>query len=166
MHNVILIIVSSKWSSSFFPELFRRNKFLAACCSSFQPIISELFILSFQLSFSKSYRCIVQISSNQFMISSFSGSKMPPSIFIRFSYSSRWIVPLLCSFSIIMVVLSRFFFFDYHINSFVLSNPTGGSWRLLQVLCYIPSQSFSRRISSMPNPLLVINLNWWRIRIP
>ena len=38
-----------------------------------ESINSGLFILSFQLSFSKSYRCIPQISSNQFMISSFSG---------------------------------------------------------------------------------------------
>ena len=37
-----------------------------------EPIISEeLFILSLQLSFSKSYQCIVQTFSFQFMISSF-----------------------------------------------------------------------------------------------
>ena len=35
-------------------------------------IISGLFVLSFHLSLSKSYRCIVQITSNQFMASSFS----------------------------------------------------------------------------------------------
>ena len=39
---------------------------------SLELIISELFILSFQLSFSKSYRCIAHIISIQFMISSFS----------------------------------------------------------------------------------------------
>ena len=37
----------------------------------------DFFVLSFQLSFSKSYRCITQISSNQFMISSFSCIKFP-----------------------------------------------------------------------------------------
>ena len=57
------------------------------CENSFQPsgaihesfqfdspkvIISEdLFVLNIQLSFSKSYRCIIQVFSNQFMISSF-----------------------------------------------------------------------------------------------
>ena len=35
-------------------------------------IISGLFILSFQLSFSKSYWCIIQVLSNQLMFSSFS----------------------------------------------------------------------------------------------
>ena len=35
-------------------------------------IISGLLILSFQISFSKSYRCIIQVFSNQFVISSFS----------------------------------------------------------------------------------------------
>ena len=42
-----------------------------------EPIISELFILSFQLSFSKSYRCIIQVFSNQLVISSFSCIKFP-----------------------------------------------------------------------------------------
>ena len=37
------------------------------------------------------------------------------------SNSSRWIVPLLLSFSILMVVRSRFHFLRYHINSFVVS---------------------------------------------
>ena len=32
-------------------------------------------------------------------------------------------------------------------------------------LRHVTSQSFSRRISSMQNPLLVINLIWWRISI-
>ena len=44
-----------------------------------------------------------------------------------FSNSSRWIVPLLISFSILTVVRSRVRFLRYHIDSFVLSNPTGGS---------------------------------------
>ena len=36
------------------------------------PSSQNLFILSFQLSFSKSYRCIIPVLSNQFMISLFS----------------------------------------------------------------------------------------------
>ena len=42
------------------------------------------------------------------------------------------------NFRILTVDRSRFFFFGYHFNSFVLFNPTGGSWRLSQVLCYTP----------------------------
>ena len=37
-----------------------------------EPIISDLFILSFQLSFSKSYQCIAQVFPSQLVISSFS----------------------------------------------------------------------------------------------
>ena len=32
----------------------------------------------------------------------------------------------------------------YHIISFVLSNPTGGSWRLSQALCYTPLVLFKK----------------------
>ena len=55
----------------------------------------------------------------------------------------------------------------YHINSFVsFQNSTGGCWRPSSSLRYISiCNHFSMRISSMPNLLLVINLNWWRIRI-
>ena len=49
-------------------------------------------------------------------------------------------------------------------NSFVLFKPTGGSWRFSQV-CVISILILFTRISSMPNPLLVINLIWWRISI-
>ena len=38
---------------------------------SLQAIFSDLSILSFQLSFSKSYRCIIQVFSNQLGVSSF-----------------------------------------------------------------------------------------------
>ena len=81
-----------------------------------------------------------------------------------FSNSSRWIVPLLLSFSILTAVCSRFLFLFSHINLFVVSIPP--------VVPSIPSQVyaislliFSTRISSMLNPLLVINLSWWRIHI-
>ena len=43
-------------------------------------------------------------------------------------------------------------------------NSTGGWWRFSKV-CAISILILSMRISSMPNLLLVINLNWWRISI-
>ena len=74
------------------------------------------------LSFSKSYRCIIQVWSNQLRISSFTCIYILSSIFVFFfSNSTRWIVPLLLSFSILTVVRSRFHFLRYHINSFVVS---------------------------------------------
>ena len=59
-----------------------------------------------------------------------------------FSNSSRWIVPLLHSFSILMVVSSRFLFLRYHINSFVLSSPTGDSLKTVSSLRYISLNPF------------------------
>ena len=54
-------------------------------------IISGLFILSFQLLFSKSYRCIIQIFYNQLVISSFSCIKFPQvSSFIFQFFSVNW----------------------------------------------------------------------------
>ncbi|WP_283748039.1 hypothetical protein, partial [Bacillus thuringiensis] len=55
------------------------------------------------------------------------------------------------------VVHSRFLFLHYHINSFVLSNLTGGSLKTFSSLRYI-SLNASTRISIVPNPLFVINL--------
>ena len=44
---------------------------------SSKAIFSNIIHSSFQLSFSKSYRCIIQVSSNQLVISSFSCIKIP-----------------------------------------------------------------------------------------
>ena len=109
----------------------------------------DFFVLSFQLSFSKSYRCIVQISSNQFVISLFSYIYIPSSIFIHFSKSSWWIVPLLLWFLILTVVRSRFLFLRYHIKLFVVSILPVVRWRPSQV-CAISILILSTRISSMP----------------
>ena len=119
---------------------------------------------SFQLSFSKSYRCIVQVYSSQLMISLFSCIQVPLKYLYSFSNSSRWIVHLLRSFSILTVVRSRFLFLHYHIILFVVSILPMVRWRPSQV-CAISILILSKRISSMPNLLLVINLNWWRISI-
>ena len=86
--------------------------------------------------------------------------------------------------------VSSFVFQFFPVNCAIatlFSNFSGGSFKIsLPLLSYqfircfqippvvqpIPSQvcaisilNPSRRISSMPNPLLVINLNWWRIGI-
>ena len=92
---------------------------------------------SFELSFSKSYRCIVQVYSSQLMISLFSCIQVPLKYLYSFSNSSQWIVSLLLSFSILTMVRSRVLFLRYHIDSFVLSNPTGGSLKTFSSLCYI-----------------------------
>ena len=49
-------------------------------------IISGLFILTFQISFSNSYRCITQVSFNQLAISSFNCILIPSSIFVLFLF--------------------------------------------------------------------------------
>ena len=81
-----------------------------------------------------------------------------------FSNSYRWFTPLLRSFSILAVVRSRFLFLRYHINLFVVSILPVVRWRP-SLVCAISILILSTRISSMQDPLLVINLNWWRIRI-
>ena len=73
---------------------------------------------SFQLSFSKSYRCIIQVFSNQFVISSYLNSLKYHHLFPN---SFRWFVPLLLSFLILTVVRSRILFRCYCIIPFFLS---------------------------------------------
>ena len=101
-------------------------------------IISEdLFVLNIQLSFSKSYRCIVQISSSQFMISLFHLCLNSVKYLYSFSNSSRWIAPLLLSFQILTVVRSRVLFLGYHINLFVVLILLVVHWRPSHVWRYI-----------------------------
>ena len=69
------------------------------------------------------------------------------------------------------------FIFNSYGGSFKISLPSLSYqfirfFQIPPVVPSIPSQVYaisllilSTRISSMPNPLLVINLNWWRIRI-
>ena len=61
------------------------------------------------------------------------------------------------SFSILTVVRSRFLFLCPHINVFVVSILPVVRWRPSQV-CAISILILSTKISSMPNPLLVINV--------
>ena len=63
------LIVVFDCENSFHPSRAIQESFQF---DSLKAIISDLFILSFQLSFSKSYRCIIQVLSNQLVISSFS----------------------------------------------------------------------------------------------
>ena len=66
-HPLIIVLIVS--------ILFTYPEHFMSCFPFLTPkpiILEDLFILSFQPSFSKSYRCIAQVFSNQFMISSFS----------------------------------------------------------------------------------------------
>ena len=72
-------------------------------------IISELFILSFQISFSKSYRCIIQVLSNQLVIYSVSCIYILSRIFILFIILPGTSLSFVQSFSILMVVRLRIF---------------------------------------------------------
>ena len=96
---------------------------------------------SFQLSFSKSYRCIVQVLSNQLVISSFSCIKSPQlssfvfqvflvncafATFIFNSYGGSFKISLPCS--------------SYQF--ICCSNPTGGSLKTFSSLRYISFNPF------------------------
>ena len=81
---------------------------------------------------------VLRSSFNQCAISSFSCILMYSSIFVHFSNSFRRFVLFSLFVYIFMVVRWRFLFRSHHINSFVLFNPTGGSWRPSQVGHYIP----------------------------
>ena len=74
-------------------------------------------------------------------------------------------VSFISHFRILTVVLSRFFFFD--LSYWFIRSFQSYRWfmKTFSSLRYVTSQSFSRRISNMQNPLLVINLIWWRISI-
>ena len=118
---------------------------------------------SFQLSLSKSYRCIALVFSNQLVISSFSciKSSQVSSIFpVNCAFAMVFFNSFDGSFKISLSSLSYQFF-----HSFVVSTPPVIPSRPSQVYA-ISLLILSTRISSMPNPLFVINLNWWRIRIP
>ena len=123
-----------------------------------------LFILSFQLSFLN----LTGASFKYPLISSWSlrshVSKSPQVssfIFQLFSVNCAFATFIFNSyggsFKISLPSLSYQFIHCFQIPPVVHGRPS-------QVALFI-SSIFSRRISGMPNPLLVINLNWWRIRI-
>ena len=130
-----------------------------------EPIISEdLFILSFQLSFPKSHRCIIQYS----LISSWS-FVLVDLISIKYFHSFSNSFPVIYPFY--FVLCQCLWWFVQHFSSF-LSYQFIRCFLILPVVHWRPSQVcaisiliLSTRISSMPNPLLVINPNLWRIRI-
>ena len=90
--------------------------------------------------------------------------KFSPSIFVRFL-----ILPgELCLATFIFNSYSGSFKFSLPLLSYQFIS----CFQIPPVVPSIPCQVYaisllisSTRISSMPNPLLVINLNWWRIRI-
>ena len=65
MHNVILIIVSSKWSSFFFPELFIMSHFSVRVASSFFseiPSFRHYLIAKLHLNHCKALPCVFNFS--------------------------------------------------------------------------------------------------------
>ena len=126
----LLVILSNYSICQIFIFLTIRS-ILGVDCYFFSPeaiVPEEFFVLTFQLPLSNYPGVLFKCS----LISSWSicsfASKSPSSILVllilpsdSFSFASH--------FWFLTVVRSRFFLFDYHINSFVLSNPTGGSWR-------------------------------------
>ena len=139
-------------------------------------ISGDFFVLSFQLrspiilnwcqfrSSPYSSGASFKVFSNQLVISSFSCTKFPSSIFAH-----SLILTVFCPLFFNCFQFSRWFvqdflFLRYHINLFVVSILPVVRWRPSQV-CTISLLILSTRISSMPNPLLDINLSWWRIHI-
>ena len=119
-------------------------------------ISEELFILSFQLSFSNSSGASFKyplISSRSLRSRVSNSLEYFHALFNSTGVSSSF----LQLFSILTVVRSRFLFPCPHINLFVVSILPVVQWRPSQV-CAISILILSKRISSMPNPLLVINL--------
>ena len=155
------LIIVFDCENSFHPSRAIQESFQF---DSPEPIISEdLFILSFQLSFLESYRCIAQVFPNQLVISSFTCIRSPQVSSFIFQ-----VFPVNCAFATFffnsMVLCSRFLFLCVHINLFVVSILPVVRWKPSHV-CAISILTLSTRISSIPNPLLVINWNLWRIRI-
>ena len=129
-----------------------------------ESINSGLFILSCQLSFSY----LAGASIKYPLISSWS-LRSHVSKYPKVSSFILQFFPVICAFAT--------FNFNSYGGSFksslsLLSYQFIRSFQILPVVRWRPSQVYaisllilSTRISGMPNPLLVINLNWWRIRI-
>ena len=85
-------------------------------------------------------------------------SKSPQSIFVLLSLPGDYF-PFVSHFRILTVVRSRFFFFDYHFNPFVLSIlPVVHEDLLKFAICHF-SILFSRRISSMQKSIACHQFN-------
>ena len=128
-----------------------------------KPIISELFITAFN---SRSPN-LTGASFKYSLISSWSirshVSKFPQVSSFVFQF-----FPANCAFATFIFNsyggFLKILFHGNHINSFVVSILSVVHWRFSQV-CAISLLILSTRISSMPNPFLVIKLGWWRISI-
>ena len=129
-----------------------------------EPIISELFIPAFSPHSSNHTGASLKYS----LISSWSLRSLVSNslkYLHSFSNSYRWFTPLLRSFfnsyggsfKISLPLLSYQFIHCFQIPPVVPSIPSQ--------VCAISLLILSMRLSSMPNPLLVINLIWWRISI-
>ena len=136
------------------PELFKSLLSLSSGVHQFRFIHSQFAVIIL-----RSYRCLVQVIFNRLVLSSSHVSKYPKvsSFILQF-------FPVICAFAT--------FNFNSYGGSFksslsLLSYQFIRSFQILPVVPSRPSQVcaisiliLSTRISSMPNPLLVINLNW------
>ena len=128
---IIVLIVRILFT---YPEQFKSLLSLIIRSQQFRFIHSQLSVVILQ-----SYRCIVQVFSNQLVISSFSCILILSSIFVHFIILPDVALSSLRSFSILTVVRSRVLVIRYHINLFVVFNPSGGSLKTFSSLHYISS---------------------------
>lgn len=129
-----------------------------------EPIISELLIPAF------SSRCpnLIGASCKYSLVSSWSLHSLVskfPQVSTSFSNSSRCFF----IFSSFIFQFLRWFVQDFSSLVIISIHLLFQSYRRIvedfSQVCAISILILSTRISSMPNPLLVINLNWWRIRV-
>ena len=152
----LIIIFDCGNSFQLFGAIQESSQFVSGV-HQFRFIHSQLSVIILQ-----SYRCIIQIFSYRSVIYSFHLYLNCLKYLHSFCNSSRCFFIFTSFIKILTVVHSRVLFLGYHINLFVVSILSVVHWRPSQV-CAISLLILSTRISSMPNPLLVINLNWWRI---
>ena len=146
----------------FFSSIRSYSRVFSVCHP--ESINSDLFILSLQLSFSDLTGALFK----WYLIGSCS-LRSHVSKYPKVSSFILQFFPVICAFAT--------FNFNSYGGSFksslsLLSYQFIRSFQILLVVCSCFSQVcalslliISTRISSMPNPLLVINLNWWRIHI-
>ena len=146
---IIVLIVRILFT---YPEKFKSLLSLLSGVHQFRFINSQLSVIILL-----SYRCFVQVISNQLVISSFSWIWILSNIFVHLLILTGDSFLYFVRFSILMMVCSRVLFLLHHINSVVVP--------ILPVVCWRPSQVdaisiliLSMRINNMPNPLIVINL--------
>ena len=128
------LIIVFDCENSFHPSRAIQDSFQF---DSPEPIISEVFIPAFSSHFSKSYQCIIQVFSNHLVISSFTCIKIPSSIIIHSLILPGVSLSFLRSFSILMVVRSRFFSSCYHQFIYISQVLPVDRWRPSSSLRYI-----------------------------